>query len=124
MKMIFNDIEALKRWMADKVESHVKAWKSDFYEYDVPEIEKNAAVTTESGKESVFFWVVRENGTFFQDVVSESAEEARCKTAIIHQFPKAHFYMIHFRYVNDKVHYVFETITAKTLERRIQKMSA
>lgn len=40
MKMIFNDIEALKRWMADKVESYVKAWKSDFYEYDVPEIEK------------------------------------------------------------------------------------
>lgn len=121
MKMIFNDIEALKRWMADKVESHVKAWKSDFYEYDVPEIEKNAAVTTESGKESVFFWVVRENGTFFQNVVSESAEEAKYKTAIIHQFPKAHFYMIHFRYIND---YVFETITAKTLERRIQKMSA
>lgn len=124
MRLFFENLEALKKYMGDEVETYVKAWKSDFYKYDVPEIGKINDTTAKSGKESIFFWVVREHGTFLQNAISESAEEVKCKTAIIHQFPKAHFYMIHFRYVNEKVHYVFDTTTAKTLENRVQKMSA
>ncbi len=124
MRLFFENLEALKKYMANEIETYVKAWKSDFYKYDVKEIGKINDTTAKSGKESIFFWVVREHGTFLQNAISESAEEVKYKTAIIHQFPKAHFYMIHFRYVNEKVHYVFDTTTAKTLENRVQKMSA
>jgi len=124
MRLFFENLEALKKYMANEIETYVKAWKSDFYKYDVKEIGKINDTTAKSGKESIFFWVVREHGTFLQNAISESAEEVKYKTAIIHQFPKDHFYMIHFRYVNEKVHYVFDTTTAKTLENRVQKMSA
>lgn len=124
MRLFFENLEALKKYMANEIETYVKAWKSDFYKYDVKEIGKINDTTAKSGKESIFFWVVRKHGTFLQNAISESAEEVKYKTAIIHQFPKAHFYMIHFRYVNEKVHYVFDTTTAKTLENRVQKMSA
>lgn len=124
MRLSFENLEALKKYMANEIETYVKAWKSDFYKYDVKEIGKINDTTAKSGKESIFFWVVREHGTFLQNAISESAEEVKYKTAIIHQFPKAHFYMIHFRYVNEKVHYVFDTTTAKALENRVQKMSA
>lgn len=124
MRLFFENLEALKKYIANEIETYVKAWKSDFYKYDVKEIGKINDTTAKSGKESIFFWVVREHGTFLQNAISESAEEVKYKTAIIHQFPKAHFYMIHFRYVNEKVHYVFDTTTAKTLENRVQKMSA
>lgn len=124
MRLFFENLEALKKYMANEIETYVKAWKSDFYKYDVKEIGKINDTTAKSGKEFIFFWVVREHGTFLQNAISESAEEVKYKTAIIHQFPKAHFYMIHFRYVNEKVHYVFDTTTAKTLENRVQKMSA
>lgn len=124
MRLFFENLEALKKYMANEIETYVKAWKSDFYKYDVKEIGKINDTTAKSGKESIFFWVVREHGTFLQNAISESAEEVKYKTAIIHQFLKAHFYMIHFRYVNEKVHYVFDTTTAKTLENRVQKMSA
>lgn len=124
MRLFFENLEALKKYMANEIETYVKAWKSDFYKYDVKEIGKINDTTAKSGKESIFFWVVREHGTFLQNAISESAEEVKYKTAIIHQFPKAHFYMIHFRYVNEKVHYVFDTTTAKALENRVQKMSA
>ena len=124
MRLFFENLEALKKYMANEIETYVKAWKSDFYKYDVKEIGKINDTTAKSGKESIFFWVVREHATFLQNAISESAEEVKYKTAIIHQFPKAHFYMIHFRYVNEKVHYVFDTTTAKTLENRVQKMSA
>lgn len=124
MRLFFENLEALKKYMANEIETYVKAWKSDFYKYDVKEIGKINDTTAKSGKESIFFWVVRENGTFLQSVVSKSTEEVRHKRAIIHQFPTARFYIIRFRFVDNKVHYVFENITARTLEDRLKKISA
>lgn len=91
MRLFFENLEALKKYMANEIETYVKAWKSDFYKYDVKEIGKINDTTAKSGKESIFFWVVRENGTFLQSVVSKSTEEVRYKRAIIHQFPTARF---------------------------------
>lgn len=31
MRLFFENLEALKKYMANEIETYVKAWKSDFY---------------------------------------------------------------------------------------------
>lgn len=121
MKKTFDDLRALKRRMTEIVESHVEAWKSDFYEHDVLGLKKITSMTAERGHDYIFFWVVRKHGTFLQNMECEDAEEAAFKLGLLIQFPKARLYLIHFRNVNGGINYLFEGISHKKLADRIQK---
>lgn len=64
-------LSELETRMTNIVNCRVKAWKTDYTDYDAPQVRELDA----SGAKANYLWFVREHGTYFIDLNNEKGVE-------------------------------------------------